>query len=344
MPTDKLRFDQYFCLLFCLILILISGSLATQQWQQQAADVIQVTLLKPHKSISVDAQALAAEAETEGTTEIPQEASSSAALNSNKQLIDSPQQQITAQAYYILDLNSHSQLLAKNENTPLYPASTTKLMTALVARQQYKTHQVITAGQEAKTSGHIVGIAPGECLSVKSLLAAILINSGNDAAMILAEHHPFGYEGFIQDMNALAEKLTLSQTHFQNPMGFDDPQQQMSARDLAILSAEVYKDSLLAQMTNTEQMQITDLTGKVNHELINTNVLLAEENIHGLKTGTTDLAGEVLVTVWNYQEQENQEQPILIVVMNSQDRYADTKLLIQNLQQSLRLSEFDVLN
>ncbi len=313
MFTEKIRVDQYFCLLFCFILIVLSGSLATREWKEQNANLVRLSLLQPQKLVKLE--------------DANYQATQAASLN-----------QVSAEAYYVVDLDSHSVLLSKDSDKPLYPASTTKLMTALIAREQYQTHQVITAGEEVNAAGHVVGIQPGECLSVKSLLASILINSGNDAAMVLAAHHPLGYSGFIQEMNKKAQALGLTQTYFKNPIGFDHDAQKISARDLAILGGEVYKDSLLADLTNTQAMQITDLTGKHIHELINTNILLEKQSVHGLKTGTTDLAGQVLVTIWDYQD-----KPILIVVMNSEDRYKDTKIIIEELQERLQLSDFDLL-
>ncbi|MBD3250153.1 MAG: hypothetical protein GF381_01100 [Candidatus Pacebacteria bacterium] len=231
---------------------------------------------------------------------------------------------LTTQAYLVTDLQSACPLLQYNQDKKLYPASTVKLMTALVARETFHQELVLMVQPGLFVEGHSVGFVEGEKISVSSLIKALLINSGNDAAVILARHHPHGQAGFVKAMNQKAQDLGLNSTYFVNPSGLDHSAQQTTARDLTILAKEVLKDPFLASLVATPKTKITDLSGLLSHELFNTNQLLIERtDVFGLKTGTTELAGQVLITLV-----ERDGHQVLIVVMGSEDRYADTTRLI----------------
>ena len=126
-------------------------------------------------------------------------------------------QTLTAHGVYVMDVESGMTLLAKNPDKRFYPASTAKLMTALVARQQYSLDEVVEVNRQAFSTGQSVGLGLGERFSIESILQAMLISSGNDAAFLLADHHPFGYDGFVLNMNSLAQDLHLASASFANP-------------------------------------------------------------------------------------------------------------------------------
>lgn len=231
--------------------------------------------------------------------------------------------QLSSDNLVALDLNSHATLLSQGETVLNYPASTTKLMTALVAIDHYQLDQVLEVKAEAFTQGTVVGLKIGEKITVKNLLYGLLIQSGNDAAFVLANNYPGGYPKFVEAMNQKAQDLHLSQTHFDNPSGLDQDNHQTTAWDLAILADEVLKHDLLKEIVSTKTITIGDQSAKIEHLLINTNELLDDQEIFGVKTGTTPLAQEVLITLVKKQNQQ-----ILIVVMDSRDRYADTKKII----------------
>jgi len=236
---------------------------------------------------------------------------------------------ISAQAVYVMDRTSGSILYQKNAEVSKYPASTAKIMTALVSRDIYPLERVLPVAEEAFTTGTVVGFQVGERLIVENLLKGLLINSGNDAAFVLANNHALGYQGFVQAMNEKAKALHLSQTRFQNPSGLDQGEQRASARDLAILSHELLKDSFLAEVVSTKSTIITDETGVIQHPLLNRNELLGKlEGVIGLKTGTTPSAGENLVTAYQKDGHE-----LILVVLESKDRYADTRQLLTWLDQ-----------
>jgi len=240
-------------------------------------------------------------------------------------------QEVTAKSYIIIDLESAAILKSRNKNQPMYPASTVKLMTALVAKEQYQLEDQLSVNSGLSAAGNKVGFIWGGTVTVKDLLASILINSGNDAALILANNYPQGYQAFIDQMNLRAKELSLLQTNFTNPTGIDDYRQLSSSWDLSLLAREVLKDPFLSQLPAFQKMNIVDQTLLVEYQLINTNQLLNDhEEVKGLKTGTTLLAQQVLISLW-----EENDHPILIVVMGSADRYQDTIALIDWVRSSV---------
>lgn len=230
-----------------------------------------------------------------------------------------------ATAAYITDVDSGAVLWSKNAHSLYAPASTTKLMTALIARRDYRPGTVLTIQQDPdEVGGSEVGLVRGEQFTVESLIEAALIQSGNDAAQALADNYPGGAEAFVTAMNQTAEQLHLSSTHFDNPTGFDSPTHHSSARDLSVLAREVIKDTYLRKVVGTKELQITDITSTNKFLLHSTNQLLGvDPRIVGLKTGTTEEAGEVLITLVH-----DNDRDILFVVLGSQSRYTDTQQLI----------------
>lgn len=228
---------------------------------------------------------------------------------------------LSAQSIYVMDVPSAAVLFTKQPEQVRSPASTTKLLTALVALDVYAPNQVLTVQLEGETEGTVMGLETGENIKVLDLLAGLLIQSGNDAAMVLANNHPQGYQGFVAAMNYKASQLGLESSAFTNPAGLDGNTHYSTARDLALISREVMKNPVLLPLVKTKEMLVSDTTLSVTHRLFNTNVLLGSEpGVIGIKTGTTELAGEVLIT-----QLQRQGQEILVVMMGSQDRYADTK-------------------
>ncbi len=231
---------------------------------------------------------------------------------------------VSASAVYVMDRDSAAILYQKNAEAPRYPASTAKMMTAIVARQVYSLDRVLTVGEAAYTTGTVAGLKLGEQLTVESLLKALLIPSGNDAALVLGQNHPFGYQGFVKQMNQMATSLHLTNTVFNNVSGLDADSELSSARDLAILANQLVKDPVLKGIVATPQTQIKDVSGKSVHFLRSTQELYGEvPGVVGIKTGTTEFAGENLIT-----EVDRDGHQIIIVVLGSQDRFGETKQII----------------
>jgi len=231
---------------------------------------------------------------------------------------------LSASAIYIMDRDSGAILYQKNSDAPRYPASTAKMMTAIVSRKVYSLDRVLTVKEAAFTTGTVAGLKLGEEITVENLLKALLIPSGNDAALVLGENHPFGYQGFVTQMNQLATALHLSKTTFHNVSGLDSDNELSSARDLAILANELMKDPVLRSIVGTSQTKVTDQSGQQVHYLKSTQELYGEvPGVVGIKTGTTENAGENLIT-----EIDRGDHKVIIVVLGSTDRFGETKYLI----------------
>lgn len=230
----------------------------------------------------------------------------------------------SAAAIVVQDVDSRRILFEQNPRTTLFPASTTKIMTALVALDFYSPEQIIVVNQDDLADGQRMGLVVGEAITFQSLLYGLLIQSGNDAAMTLANHYEGGYHAFITAMNNKAAALHLDDTYYLNPIGFDAEGHTTTARDLAILASIAMENTTISQIVVLPQVTVTDVTGTTLHPLQTTNELIGElDGIKGLKTGWTENAGECLVTFI-----ERDGHPVIIVVLNSADRFGDTRSLI----------------
>lgn len=235
------------------------------------------------------------------------------------------QPELTAAAAYAVDLTSMTVLYEKNPDQSLYPASTSKIMTALVALDQFNLNQeLLVATEAANVIGTKLPFLSGQKVLVADLLAALLIFSANDSAYILANNYPGGYNAFIEAMNQKAQQMGLNQTSFVNPAGLDELGQKSTARELNLLARELLKQAYLRDLVSTPYKQIANLEQGWSFDLYNTNQLLGQiVGVRGVKTGTTKLAGEVLITLV-----EREGKQILISLLASQNRYLDTSRLL----------------
>lgn len=235
-----------------------------------------------------------------------------------------PGYEITASGVVVFDVESGVTLYARNSETQLSPASTTKIMTALVALDTYNVDDVVTI-ETVANSGAVMGLVPGERITVENLLYGALIQSGNDAAWGLAEHYSGGVEQFVSAMNKKAMSLHLNNTHFTNPAGYDDPNHKTTAMDLTRLAAYALTNRTIAKMVSIPQITVSDITHTRYHPLTNVNTLLGKiPGVAGIKTGWTEEAGENLVTLI-----ERDGHRVITVVLKSRNRFADTESLIQ---------------
>jgi serine-type D-Ala-D-Ala carboxypeptidase (penicillin-binding protein 5/6) len=226
---------------------------------------------------------------------------------------------VGAMAALVIDLDSGQTLYARKPNQPLPPASTAKLMTALVTVKHANVDDRVTVSAHAAgTPGSRMGLVSGETLTVRDLLYGLLLPSGNDAAVALAEHVAGSQEAFVRLMNETGAALGLKNTTFANPHGLDDPAQMSTAADLAVMAQAAFAYPLLARIVATPTAQIAGRT------LTNTNELLgAYQGADGVKTGTTDAAGECLVA-----SVTRNGHRLLVIILHSADRYADARTLL----------------
>jgi D-alanyl-D-alanine carboxypeptidase (penicillin-binding protein 5/6) len=232
---------------------------------------------------------------------------------------------LEARAVEVVDLTSNTPILEKNVTAQLYPASTTKMMTALVALEHYLPSDLVTVTNANESIGSKAQLMPKEIYTVEDLLYALLLDSGNDAAVTLAQHYPTGYTDFIAAMNQKASILSLKNTHFTNASGIESPYHFSSAQDLAIIAQELLRHDLLRTIVGTRTKTVIDHHFGHRLYLVSTNQLLGViPGVEGIKTGSTELAGECLVTLVNQQQ-----HPLLIVVLGSPDRFGETKSIIE---------------
>jgi serine-type D-Ala-D-Ala carboxypeptidase (penicillin-binding protein 5/6) len=200
-----------------------------------------------------------------------------------------------AQAAIVLDGRDGDVMFAKGAMQRRQMASTTKLMTALLTLEHARPKQVFPAADyDAAPIESQIGLRPGEQMTVADLLEALLLESANDAAVTLAEGISGTREAFVAAMNARADQLGLEGTSYTNPIGFDDPLNYSTARDLAKLALELMQRPRFARIVD---MPLAELESGARPRLIdNRNTLVASYPfVSGVKTGHTMQAGYVLI-------------------------------------------------
>ncbi len=232
--------------------------------------------------------------------------------------------ELTAGAWIVVDTESGISLLESNADEERAMASVTKLMTALVVRDHADLDERVRISETAADVGEAeIGLVAGEVWSVRDLLAAVLVRSGNDAAYALAEHVGGDLEGFAALMNEKALAMGLTHSHFVNPHGLDADGHYTSARDLTEMAEAALEDDVLKQLTRTGFIRFKPAPNGADRLAINTNLLLNKyPGVVGMKTGYTGDAGRVLVSVL-----EADGQVFVGVVMGSENHFADTATL-----------------
>jgi D-alanyl-D-alanine carboxypeptidase len=238
--------------------------------------------------------------------------------------------QVSANAAIIVDADSQVILFSKNPELRFSMASTTKIMTALTGLDYYKLDDVLTV-QASGVEGSGLGLVPGDQFTFKDLLYAMMLPSANDAAQVIADNYPGGSEAFVKKMNEKATALSLSKTHFSDPSGLDDDGDYTTVVDLARLASHAISNATFVDITSTRYTTISNRSFTRQYPLTNLNRLLGTDGVTGIKTGTTEGAGEVLVT-----STVKNGHTYIIVVMQSQNRFADTGVLMNFIEQNVQ--------
>jgi len=205
---------------------------------------------------------------------------------------------ISAQSAVVMDTTHGIVLYAKNADQVLPMASTTKIMTALVALEHSSPEAVISVSPEAvNVEGSSIYLCEGERLTLRELLLALLLESANDAAVAIAVAIGGSVEGFAALMNQAAARLGLSQTHFENPHGLHHEEHYTTARELAIITRAALENSLIAEIVSTKKATIPHNGKDGVRLLMNHNKLLRfYPDAVGVKTGFTKKSGRCLVS------------------------------------------------
>ena len=203
---------------------------------------------------------------------------------------------INSRAYIVLDRKSSTVILGKNHNQRKKMASTTKIMTSLVVIENCNLSDTVEISKKAgSTGGSRLGLKTGDKITVNDLLYGLMLCSGNDAAVALAEHVAGSINNFSELMNNKALELGLTNTHFITPHGLDADEHYTTAYELAILSNYALKNETFAKIVGTKEYTIT-INNNVK-TIRNTNELLGNLNgVYGIKTGFTNGANRCLVT------------------------------------------------
>ena len=211
-------------------------------------------------------------------------------------------------------------LWEKAADKRLPPASLTKMMTALLALEDYDPAVIVTVSRAASLeTGSRLGLKAGERLALGDVLAAALINSANDACHVLADHVAGNQTRFVALMNRRAREWGLRDTHFANACGHDHPAHYSSARDLAAIAERALAHPEFAHLVAMVATDIATADGRRHFHLENKNALIGRyEGSLGVKTGFTQHAGKCLVAL-----AQRDGKRVLLVLLNAPNRWWD---------------------
>jgi D-alanyl-D-alanine carboxypeptidase (penicillin-binding protein 5/6) len=233
---------------------------------------------------------------------------------------------VSAEAAILLEWQTGTVLFEKRAFNRMYPASLTKMMTALIALERGRLEDVIQVSQDAATqAGSSMNLRTGDKFTLEDLLYGLMLNSGNDAAWAIAEHMGKGSANtFIELMNQRAKELGAINTKFQNPHGLSHPNHYTTAFDLALIAKTCLRHPYFKNLVGTKEKDVVEADKNIVISLYNTNRLLwLHPGADGVKTGTTQQAGQCLVA-----SATRNGMRLLAVVLNSEDRWYDTSTLL----------------
>lgn len=227
---------------------------------------------------------------------------------------------VSARNAIALDSKTKQVLFEQNADEIVPMASTTKILTALVAITHGDLDREVTISKNAASiRGSKVGYVPGEKIKLRELLYGLMYKSGNDAAIAIAEDIGGSIEGFAKIMNDYAISLGLINSHFESPHGLDSPKHYTCAYDLALLTTKAMESDLFCQICGTKT--ITKDTSNFTRDYNNINKILYKiPEANGVKTGYTGQAGKCLVSSIKHEGRN-----IIIVVLNCSDRWNVTE-------------------
>ncbi len=235
--------------------------------------------------------------------------------------------QVSAQSCIVIEATSGRVLYEKNPDSRMPMASTTKIMTALVALEECDLDTKVTISKTAAgVEGSSMYLESGEILTMKELLYGLMLSSGNDAAVAIAEQLG-GIDAFVDKMNQKAEAIGAKNTHFKNPNGLPDDEHFSTALDMAIITAEAMKNPAFAEIVSTKSYRIEGEGKAYPRQLTNHNKLLRMyEGCIGVKTGFTKAAGRCLVSA-----ARRETMTLLCVTLNAPDDWNDHMTLYNRL-------------
>lgn len=242
---------------------------------------------------------------------------------------------LNSRSCVVIDRLSKNILYGKNETNQVKMASTTKIMTAIVVLENSSLDENVEVSQKAaNTGGSRLGLKTGDKITIRDLLYGLMLRSGNDTAVCLAETVAGSIEEFASIMNAKAQELGLSNTHFESPHGLDSDEHYTTAYELALLSDYALKNPTFLNIVGTKNYTVT-INGypKV---ISNTNELLGNLNgVYGIKTGFTNGANRCLVTACKRGDMD-----IICVVLGADTKSFRTKDSIKLIEYTFKTYEY----
>ncbi len=238
--------------------------------------------------------------------------------------------EIKSLAAVLMDQRTGRVLWGKNEHTPMAMASTTKIMTAIIALENADLNDEVTVSRRASLAPKVrMGLSSGEKIKLKDLMYALMLESSNDAAVAIAEHVGNSVEEFCKTMTEKAKELGAADTVFKTPNGLDLDDHHSTAYDMALITAYALKNPEFINITNTPEIEVK--SDKRTYGLMNKNRLLREyEGANGVKTGFTGKAGQCFVG-----SAKRGEMQLITVVFASgwgnkgkEQKWIDTKSLL----------------
>lgn len=231
---------------------------------------------------------------------------------------------VSARSAVLIDADSGSVLYQKDADVRLPMASTTKIMTALVALENADTDTVVTIPPEAVgVEGSSVCLKAGESMTLGELLYAVLLESANDAAAAVAFAVGGSIEDFAVMMNEKATSMGLENTSFANPHGLDSENHYTSARELAIIAAEALENESFKEIVGTYRHKIPMSTGGYRYLLNHNKMLKLYDGAIGVKTGFTKKSGRCLVSA-----AERDGLRLVAVTLNAPDDWRDHSAML----------------
>ncbi|MCB7318379.1 serine hydrolase [Lacrimispora sp. 210928-DFI.3.58] len=241
---------------------------------------------------------------------------------------------IEAEGAVLMDSATGAVLYAKNGETQFYPASITKLMTALLVAEKCSLDDTVTFSATATTnleSGAVsIKMAEGDTMTVRECLYALLLKSANEVGNALAEHVAGSNGAFADMMNAKAVSLGCTNTHFTNPHGLNDEQHYTTPHDMALIARAAFQNDTVKTVASTRTYTLpatknnpSGLTVTIGHKMLNPNDSRYYPGIIGGKTGYTSKAGNTLVTA----AEKDGVRLIAVIMKSKSTHYTDTKAL-----------------
>lgn len=243
---------------------------------------------------------------------------------------------ISAASAVVINAQTKEIIFQKNAFEKRSMASTTKIMTSILAIESGRMEESVTVTSSAMAEGTSIGLKSGYVLTLSDLVYGMLLESGNDAANLCALYLGGSFDGFALMMNEKADKIGMTRTNFVTPSGLDDEDHYSTAYDMALLGAYSVENPLFREICSKKRHTVTYISPEISLNFSNHNRLLGScEGVFGIKTGFTKKSGRCLVTAC-----ERDGATLVCVTLNAGDDWNDHRKLYDSAFAELNKSTF----